>query len=325
MKVTAVISMAGLALPPVTQAQEPNQPFQLHVQKHDYAEQPSPAAAPLRILRDQLNLNSQVPMVAPPIKGGAKADSGAFGLHAQDFALPGKAEAARLAPFATGAQTAPLKGAATFAKTLANFDIELIVDQSLSMRQRDCPGGMSRWEWCGAQLGNLSRQLTPYTPRGFSLTTFAGDFQTYQGATADQVQQLFQFPEFSRGTRLSEPLNARLNNYFANRRAGSKPLLIVVITDGVPAPRMEPGKVAQTLINASKLVKNPNEITVVFFQIGGGDRFGRYFLDEMDNDLVEHGARFDIVRTVYFEQLEQQGLTQSLVASVKNFAQQAAR
>jgi hypothetical protein len=284
----AVISTATLLFTSVALAQEP---FQLRAQKRAFSEEPGNAPpTSLRINRDQLNLNAGVPMMAPT------------------------------APLRAGAAVRPLSGAVTSVRDLSNYDLELIVDESMSMRQRDCPGGLSRWAWCGSQLTNLSRQLAPYAPRGFNITTFAGDFQTYEGATAQQLVELFQFPEFSRGTRLSAPLQSRISNYLAHRKPGSKPLLIMVITDGVPAPRMEPEKVAQTLVAATHNMRGQNEITVVFFQIGGGDRYGRYFLDQMDNDLVESGARFDIVRTVYFEQLQQQGLSQSLVASVKQVA-----
>lgn len=252
-------------------------------------------------------------MSAPPFK---------LGVEKRHFASPEEAQT-QGASQNVGA-SADLKGNASFGKILANYDIELIVDESMSMRKRDCPGGLSRWEWCGTQLSDLSHQLSPYAPRGFTLTTFASLFDTYENSNPREVQELFANPRFNLGTRLSGPLNARLNNYFARRGPGARPLLIVVITDGVPHPRMEPARVAQSLINASHRVRTPNEVTVVFFQIGGADRFGRYFLDQMDNALVANGASCDIVRTVFFEQLYQQGLTRSLSASIRHFAKQQA-
>jgi hypothetical protein len=138
------------------------------------------------------------------------------------------------------------------------------------------------------------------------------------------VQRLFANPDFSFGTRLSRPLNARINSYILSRTQRSKPALIVVITDGVPAPRDEPRQVAQSLIGASHRTA-PGEVTVVFFQIGGADRFGRVFLNHMDNFLVSNGARHDLVRTVSFEELQNRGLTRSLVSAVSEFAVQARR
>lgn len=317
----ASLMMAALFWNASVHAQAPSRPgkppqFKLGVEKQQVVPADE-STTNLRISRDGLNLNAETPPFAPQYatRMGAHVDSRNFGLRAQDWNLPGS----------SSARLAPLKGSASFAKSLSNYNIELIVDQSLSMRRRDCPGGMSRWEWCGEQLNELSSQLTPYAPRGFTLTTFASDFQTYENANAGHVQELFAYPNFSLGTRLSKPLNARLANYFAHPSRTSKPLLIVVITDGVPAPRIEPDRVAQTLINATQRLSSSNEITVVFFQIGSEDKFGRYFLGEMDHDLVPNGARYDIVRTVYFEDLQRQGLTRALATSVRDFARQASK
>jgi hypothetical protein len=278
-----------------------------------------PTALPVRISRDKLNLNvstTGAPPFAPDFRqqSGALLDPGNFSLNARGGTLTPRIDTS----------ASPLKGS-VFAKALADFDIELIVDESMSMRRRDCPGQASRWEWCGMQLQNLSNQLEQYTPNGFTLTTFGGAFETYPRARSTELRQLFAFPQFTLGTRLAAPLSARLANYFRWRKPNSKPLLIVVITDGVPAPREEPVRVADTLIDATHKMSSPNEVTIVFFQIGSANRYGRFFLDQMDNALTSNGARYDIVRTVSFEQLQQQGLTQSLISTVRNFAHQAAR
>lgn len=302
-------------------------PFKLSVEKQRLVDEAERTPTNLRISRDRLNLNSNIPSVAPDYtrRTGAQLDPGNFTLRAQDSHLSGAALAPSTAPLkGSTSSTAPLKGSASFAKALANYDIELIVDESLSMRKRDCPGGMSRWEWCGMQLNDLSTQLIPYAPHGFTLTTFASEFATLENAAATDVHQLFAYPQFALGTRLSRPLDARLAKYLARRNSKSKPLLIVVITDGVPAPRMEPPRVAHTVIRATQQLSTPREVTLVFFQIGGNDTRGRIFLDAMDNELLMNGARYDIVRTVYFEELQRQGLTLALVSSIKDFAQQSA-
>lgn len=206
---------------------------------------------------------------------------------------------------------------------LSNFDLELIVDSSLSMRRRDCPNFLSRWEWCGMQTKELSRALAPFVVKGLTLTEFASDYQVYPNSRPERINQLFENPDFMWGTKLAEPLQDRLSNFFARRRPGSKPMLIAVITDGVPTPRYEPMLVIQTLINATKKMRDASEVTVVFFQIGGSDEKGRRFLSELDYNLVKYGARFDIVRTVSFEHLQKVGLSQALVQTVQDFAVQS--
>ncbi len=297
---------------------KPKSAFELSAERRHINDDASGPQQSLRIQRRQLNGNAcdePKPDQTYRTTAAARKDANSFGLHADDWTTQTPAPS----------QTPMTMTTVRTVKELANFDLELIVDESLSMRHRDCPGGTSRWEWCGIQLGNLSNQLSSYAPRGFTLTTFASQFESYPNATSGDVQQLFANPQLGSGTRLSRPLEARLGHYFANRSEHSKPLLIVVITDGVPSPAIEPLLVTRTLIAATHRVVKPNEVTVVFFQVGGGDFMGRIFLNQLDNSLVSAGAKFDIVRTVPFEQLQQQGLTASLVGALRNFGRQATR
>jgi hypothetical protein len=208
----------------------------------------------------------------------------------------------------------------TGVRLLSDYDVELIVDSSQSMRRMDCPGGLSRWDWCGVQAKDLGRQLHRYVPGGLTITAFARYFEVYRNARPENVADLFANPNFRSGTRLAEALSSRLNEFFLRRRPGSKPLLIAVITDGVPRPVEQPEMVAASLINASRLMTDPREIKVVFFQIGAKSRFGHAFLNFLDNGLVENGARFDLVKSVPFEHLTKVGLSQALVDSIEQFA-----
>lgn len=210
--------------------------------------------------------------------------------------------------------------ASTAAQSLAEFDLELIVDESKSMLRTDCPGGVSRWDWCAEQLSDLSRQLSPYVQRGFTLTTFSSDYQVLKNATADDVTARFDKHPSADGTRLSLPLNGRFKQLLENRTADSRPILLVIITDGMPHPRSEPSQVIDALIDATKRIKDDKELTVAVLQIGHESEEGKAFVKEIDDDLVKRGARYDIVRSVPFEALERVGLVNTLVGLVRNFA-----
>lgn len=216
-------------------------------------------------------------------------------------------------------ETGALKGSAA-AKSLAEFDLELIVDESKSMLRRDCPAGTSRWEWCGEELSELSHQLSPYVQRGFTLVTFSSDYEVLKNATAEDVIERFDKHPIADGTRLSLPLNNRLKHFFENRTSTSKPVLIVVITDGMPHPQTEPALVIDSLIAASKRVKDDKELTVAILQIGHDNQDGKLFVKQIDDDLVNQGARYDIVKALPFEALERVGLVNALVTLVRSFA-----
>ncbi len=217
------------------------------------------------------------------------------------------------------ANSQKLSAGAMSVQLLANYDLELIVDASLSMRRRDCPGGLSRWEWCGNQTTDLVRRLTPFAPKGLTLTSFASEFQVYPNSSTADIANLFNNPAFMWGTHLAEPLDDRLKAFLARRKPGSKPMLLAVITDGVPAPRYEPQMVVDTLVATTKQLRHPNEVTVVFFQIGASEYRGARFLNELDNGLVSYGAKYDIVRTFSFDQLQKLGLAKALVQSIQDF------
>ncbi|MBX9695047.1 MAG: hypothetical protein K2Z81_21865 [Cyanobacteria bacterium] len=327
--------------PPEEQAgakntEKKDEPFHLRAERNHLDEVPTVAPGNTRLARPA-GTPPLAPPLAPPrldLRTGASSDSlssgtstgglragldkSSFLLNAEQMGVFGRPQT----PIADPTRNfAPLRGKAAV-QLLSDFDVELIVDKSLSMRRMDCPGGYSRWDWCGVQARELADQLTPLVPRGFTLTTFSNDYRVMENAGPRNVAQLFQNTALGWGTRMSRPLNDRLDNYFRNRQPGSKPRLIAIITDGVPAPREEPFLVANTLINASHQLRSPGELTVVFFQVGGADRKGQWFVSEMDHNLVNHGASCDFVRAVGFDQLVRVGLAEALANSIRDFASQ---
>lgn len=205
------------------------------------------------------------------------------------------------------------------ARLLSSYDIELVVDCSASMQKHDCPGALSRWDWCGMQARDLGNQLLPYATSGLTITTFASGYDIHQNATPGNISHLFKHPSFRVGTRLAAPLSDRLLRFFQRQDRSTKPLLIAVITDGVPHPTEEPQMVAKALIAASKQMVTPHEVTIVFFQIGDSNHEGRAFLNYLDTGLVREGADFDYVRTVSFDHLRRVGLARALVDSIRDF------
>ncbi len=205
-------------------------------------------------------------------------------------------------------------------RMLADYNLELIVDRSMSMHKPDCPNGLSRWQWCGSQATRLAQALTPYVPNGLTIIPFATEYDVFEHANPQSIEYLFNRMNLQSGTRLFEPLTERLDNYFSHRKPTTKPLLVVVITDGVPVPKFEPELVKRELVEASKKMTSPGEVTVIFCQIGSEDRFGQRYLTELDDNLTNYGARYHFVHTISFDDLQQMGLGPALVASMKIYA-----
>jgi len=205
-------------------------------------------------------------------------------------------------------------------RLLAKYNVELLVDRSCSMGTRDCPGGLSRWEWCGEQASSLAQAISPLVPKGLTIVPFATEYDVFANANAQNIVTLFNTMHLQSGTRLYEPMAEQFDTYFANHAANKKPLLVVVITDGVPVPKIEPVLVRQELVAASNRQKSPHEVTVIFCQIGDQDAKGQAYLEDLDQNLGQYGAREDIVHTITFENLQQQGLGAALAASLRQYA-----
>jgi hypothetical protein len=205
-------------------------------------------------------------------------------------------------------------------KVLANYNVELIVDRSMSMGAKDCPDGLSRWGWCGQQAADLADSLSSFTPNGMTIIPFASEYDVFEHATAKNVDYMFNNVQLQLGTRLYEPLAERLDTYFAHYRPGTKPLLIVIVTDGEPAPKIEPQLVKSELIQTSQKMKSAQQVTVIFCQIGKKDRTGIAYLNDLDSNLVNEGAKYHFVHTVSFDELQEAGLGPAVAASINQYA-----
>jgi hypothetical protein len=89
--------------------------------------------------------------------------------------------------------------------------------------------------------------------------------------------------------------------------------MIGVITDGCPNNRQA---VREAIIEATQLMKRPDEITIIFFLIGGMDFMGERFVSELVNNLPNEGARFPIVREVSFGELQHIGLAKAIAQNL---------
>jgi hypothetical protein len=276
--------------------------------------------ARLRAIRREALLVAQKPMmdntVRKPFTLGA-----AQNVMRDNQLVPEIASIAKQAP-----KTAKIDGkqfslqADKNARLIANYNLELIVDRSKSMQKPDCPGGLSRWDWCGQQSGQLAKSLAPFTPNGLTIIPFAGEYDVFEHASPQNIDKMFNNINLQSGTRLFEPLTERLDSYFAHRKPNSKPLLIVIVTDGIPSPRFEPALVKQTLIEASQKMKYENEVVVIFCQIGCQDRFGERYLTDLDQNLMNYGSKYHFVHAVRFDELQENGLGPSIVSQIKQYA-----
>lgn len=203
-------------------------------------------------------------------------------------------------------------------KALLKYDIEILIDISGSMNEVDGSDGLSKFEWCHRQIRDLSRRLAPYK-RSLTITTFNQGFQTEGECSAERVEAIFGSTTPGGNTNLLDPLNAALERARSVTSRGTaqsqRRALVAVITDGMPNIPRNPHEVNDLIVSFTQTMKDPDQIVVVFLQVG--DNFnGQQFCSSLDNSLLHEGARYDIVETQTFAQLKGRGLANTLVDAI---------
>ncbi len=175
--------------------------------------------------------------------------------------------------------------------------------------------GLSRWEFVQGQTMALAKQTEQVFPQGILLVLFSTGFRVFKNVDLHQIPQIFAMNRPGGSTQTADALAVPIRDYFERREASGghvKPLAIAVITDGMPS---NPRALRQLLIGTTRNMQNPHEISITFLQIGT-EIEGVRELQELDNYLVNEGAKFDIVTTKLFPQVIQAGLARSLVDAI---------
>lgn len=219
---------------------------------------------------------------------------------------------------------------------LAAHDVVLLIDRSGSMSAMDCPTmnlghnlGMipsllgiplmstSRWNWCLQQTSDLARQTASIYDRGITVVLFSTGFMTFPNVTMDRLPSIFSQNYPDGGTNLAQPLALQIGEYFRRRemmQGRVKPLIVGIITDGCPNNRQA---VRDAIIDATHLMRNQQEVTIIFFMIGGMDFMGEHFVHGLCSNLVSEGAAFPIVKEVSFAELQQIGLAKAVAQNLQ--------
>ncbi len=198
---------------------------------------------------------------------------------------------------------------------LENRDYTLIIDRSSSMSTLDQPGGKSRWAAIQESTLAVIRQCEKFDQDGLTVYLFSHRFKRYRNLTSDKIEQIFQEVELQGSSNLGNVLQDAINNYFQRKADGqTKPNgeTIIVITDGEPHNRMG---VTDAILDASGRIERAEELAISFIQVGSDPKVTRFF-KALDDQLKGIGAKFDIVDTVTFDDMENMTLKEVLLKAI---------
>ena len=202
-----------------------------------------------------------------------------------------------------------IKTARTLQDVLANHDLAIIIDRSGSMSTKDCPGGLSRWQWCSKQASQLA-QAAVQASSAITVMFFNNELQIFDNVSPKNLPTLFTNYSPAGGTILAAPLTAQLDRYFAKR---TKPLIMVVISDGIPQDRLV---LAPMISDASDSLHYIGEVTISFLLIGNqvdAQEFKR-LIGELDGGGINNGGMVDVIG---FRTLSVKGIKQTLFDELK--------
>jgi uncharacterized protein YegL len=252
--------------------------------------------------------------------------------------LAQKAEALAVVIFSPPQQSQPApKVSEERLAEIANYDVIVFIDSSRSMSKglspetrwsansssSALPAGMSptesRWQWCSEQTEGLSKQLqsahNDKLKDHLKVVLFSDNYKVYKNVDLASVPTFFASNHPYGNTNANAALRSQLRDYFEARdqnKEAVRPLLVAIITDGCPD---DPLVLRQTIINATNKMQNPNEIAITFLQVGIDPKATKY-LRELDECLVGSKAKYDIVTSKSFDQVNQSGLAIALLDAV---------
>lgn len=199
---------------------------------------------------------------------------------------------------------------------LKNRDFIVLVDKSGSMSEQDCPNGKSRWDYAQENVLAIARECMKYDGDGITVGVFANKLKLYENVTdgADLLKKIFSENQPGGSTDTAGALSQVINEYLTAKKANAnaKPIVCVIITDGVPDS--EPALV-KVIVDATKQISTREEIGLEFVQIGK-DGHASAFLTRLDNNLTNEGAALDIVNCVNSDDLGDRLISDVLIASL---------
>ncbi|MBX9725129.1 MAG: hypothetical protein K2X81_27245 [Candidatus Obscuribacterales bacterium] len=216
---------------------------------------------------------------------------------------------------------------------LRNYDLVMLVDSSNSMAEKDCPpvgsrtniavipeaskySCRSRWDWCKDELSKVEEDARGVLSDPMQVVCFSKNISAYGGTRAQAVSAVFAQNEPFGGTNTTLAVHNQIERYFERKErlgAACKPLLITVISDGAPDNSQT---LALEIVKASKRMQDPNELRLLFLQVGNEKR-GTRVLTKLDNGLLREHAQFDIVSVKNFPEILDNGFVTAMVDEVK--------
>ncbi|KAJ7578401.1 hypothetical protein C8J56DRAFT_897968 [Mycena floridula] len=179
---------------------------------------------------------------------------------------------------------------------LVIYDTVFIIDDSLSMDDKDHEGGKTRWEEAETALRSMVDVVGPYDSDGVDIHFLNSKKFATGVKTTEQVDELFAQVKPSSWTPIEVRLMDHLHAYMKkleSKEPGLKPVNYIIITDGQPVDEPE-----RIIVATAKRLDKGNyplcQVGIQFVQIGKDSGAKRY-LKHLDSHLKKKYEIRDMV------------------------------
>lgn len=195
---------------------------------------------------------------------------------------------------------------------LKNYDFVFGVDSSGSMSRPDT-NGKTRWNNSKETGYAVASKMAEFDSDGIDVIRFGGSVEVHQGVTPAKVDEVYA-RDPQGGTPLHLAIREARKLHESRRLTGSEKTgtILAIVTDGVPD---DPKAVEDEIISLSNSLTKDSDFGIQILQVGNDAEATKY-LKNLDDSLQGKGAKFDIVDTKTFDDLNGLSLTDALIDSL---------
>lgn len=204
--------------------------------------------------------------------------------------------------------TAPVAGGIkTDAERLAQHAMVMLIDSSASMQTADCPGNVTRWQWCKDHVKELYA-ADKGRAQNISFITFDSNFRSHRNSLMSELPNIFQDTEPAGETYMA-PAVAEAFSLVRNQLSYGQPAIVTIVSDGRPS---DAERLKSTIISQVNSLAKPELLSIVFIEVGTPEKY----LKELDSELTKQGAKADVVSVIPFSKASEQGLVKALASTL---------
>lgn len=171
------------------------------------------------------------------------------------------------------------------------------IDVSGSMGAGDCPGGMTRINYCKEKAKLFATEASKWDTDGLDVLTFGHQITPYLGVTGEKANEIIGKLAANEGS--TDTAGVIEAGYKLHKQAGKEQTVLFVVTDGEPNDREA---VKKAIVNITNDVKDEREFNISFLTVGKINDGLKSFLTDLDDNLKS--AKYDIVDVKELESID---------------------